>query len=429
MDEIETEQQLQEVDQMLPQEPTAIAAEAPVGRLPHSLRAFRHRNYRLFFFGQIVSLTGTWLQQVALSWLVYDITNSRFLLGLVGFVGSFPIMILSLPAGVIADRFSKRNIIILTQSSAMILAFALAILTHTGHVTVYQVMAINFLLGAVNALDAPTRHSFVIEMVGREDLPCAIALNSATFNGARILGPAAAGVIIAKIGSAGAFFLNGVSFIAVIIGLLLMRVRPVVHPAQASMIQGLKEAFAFVRRQSVVLSLLILTAIVSVFSMSYAVLMPVFAKDILGIGAQGLGFLMACTGIGALIGAVVVSSLGYMHKKGSLLLIGNLTFCAMLILFSFSRILSVSLVLLVIAGWGMMTNMSLTNTLIQTSTPDHLRGRVMSLYTLMFLGMAPIGSLQAGSIAQWLGAPWAVRIGATVCALAAIVLGPRIAEA
>jgi predicted MFS family arabinose efflux permease len=311
----------------------------------------------------------------------------------------------------------------------MTLAFILAVLTYSEHINVYYIMGINFLLGAVNALDAPTRHSFVIEMVGREDLPCAIALNSATFNGARVIGPAVAGIVIARIGSAGAFMLNGISFLAVITGLLLMRVKPTIHSEPTSIMQGLKEAFAFVRQQPLILSLLILTATVSVFSMSYAVLMPVFARDILKVGAKGLGFLMACTGIGALCGALVVSSIGQKCRKGRLLLLGNLTFCAMLILFSFSKTWILSLGLLVIAGWGMMTNTSLTNTLIQTSSPDHLRGRIMSLYTLMFLGMAPIGSLQAGVVAEWVGAPWAVRTGAAVCALVAIALSPIIATA
>ena len=424
MSELEPDQQLQEIDQALPQEPTAVAAEARAVQLPRPFSAFRHRNYRLFFSGQIISLTGTWLQQVALGWLVLTLTNSALLLGVVGSISALPILIFSLPAGVVADRLSKRNLLVLTQCSAMLLALVLAGLTHWQIVTIYYIVAVGFLFGAVNAFDAPTRQSFVIEMVGRKDLMNAIALNSATFNGARIVGPAVAGAVIAAIGTAGAFFLNGISFIPVIVCLLLMRVTSRAPTAGASMVQGLREGLGFVRRNSRVASLLMLIAVVSVFSMPYAVLMPIFARDILKVGARGLGYLMSATGLGALTGALVISSLGDFRAKGRLLLTGNMTFCTMLILFSFSKLWPLSLGLLVVAGWGMMTYMALTNTLIQTSVPDRLRGRVMSLYTLMFMGMAPVGSLQAGLLAHWLGAPAAVRIGAIVCAAAALTLSP-----
>ena len=428
--EPEPEQQLQEIDQTLPQEPTAMGAEAEApgaGRGP--LGVFRHRNYALFFSGQIISLTGTWLQQVALGWLVLTLTNSALLLGVVSSISALPVLIFSLPAGLVADRFDKRNLLVTTQSSAMMLAFLLAILTYAHVVTVYYIILIGFLLGVVNAFDAPTRQAFVVEMVGREDLTTAIALNSAMFNGARIVGPAVAGAVVAVVGTAGAFLLNGISFIAVIIGLVLMRITATAQVAQTSALQGLSEGLRFVRGNSLVTALLLLTAIVSIFSMPYAVLMPIFARDVLKIGAAGLGYLMAATGVGALIGAVLLSMLGDFPRKGRLLISGNLTFCAMLILFSLSRSVPLSLLFLVGAGWGMMTNMALTNTLIQTSVPDELRGRVMSVYTLMFMGMAPIGSLLAGSLAHVMSAPGAVRIGAVVCALTAIVLAPRIISA
>ena len=423
--ELEPEQQYQEADQALPQEPVTMGAEAWKPRLLRPLRAFRHRNYRLFFSGQVISLTGTWIQLVALGWLVLQLTNSALLLGVVSSIGALPILIFSLPAGVVADRFNKRNLIVLTQSCAMTLAFVLATLTYTHVVNIYFIVAVGFLLGMVNAFDAPTRQSFVIEMVGREDLTNAIALNSAMFNSARIIGPSIAGILLAAVGSAGAFFVNGASFIAVITGLLLMRVNHAVPTVHASVAEGLREGFGFIKQHSLIAPLLMLTAVVSIFSIPYAVLMPIFARDILHAGARGYGYLMSAVGSGALIGAATLSSLGDFKWKGKLLLAGNLTFCTMLVIFSFSRILPLSLGVLVGVGWGMMTNMALTNTLIQTSVPDRLRGRVMSVYTLMFLGLAPIGSLQAGVIAHWLGAPVAIRIGAIVCATAALILSPR----
>ena len=425
MSELEPDQQLQEMDQTVPRDATAEPGAVSARRLPRQFTAFRHRNYRLYLSGQIISLTGTWLQQVALGWLVLQLTNSALLLGVVGSIGALPILLFSLPAGVVADHFRKRNLLVVTQSCAMVLALTLGTLIYFDVVKVYHIMAIGFLLGTVNAFDAPTRQSFVIEMVGREDLMNAIALNSATFNSARIIGPALAGIVIAAVGIAAAFFINGVSFLAVIACLLLMRMNHAGRVPTASALQGLKEGLHFIRGHRMVTGLLGLTAVVSIFTAPYAVLMPIFARDILKVGPSGLGYLMSAAGAGALTAALMLSSLGDCQAKGKLLLAGNLTFCTMLILFSFSRLMPLSLCLLVGMGWGMMTNMALTNTLIQTSVPDRLRGRVMSAYTLMFMGMAPLGSLQAGVVANWLGAPMAVRIGAMMCATAALLLSPR----
>lgn len=408
----------------IPEEEPALPGDV-TAHWTHRLGVFQHRNYRLFFAGQAISLTGTWLQNVAHGWLVYDLTNSEFLLGLVSALGALPMWFFSLPAGVAADRVSKRNLLLVTQACAMILAFALAALVHWKFITLYYLIAISFMLGTVHAFDAPMRHSFVIEMVGRRHLMSAIAMNSATFNGARIVGPAVAGVVVASIGMAGAFFLNGLSFVAALIALSLMRVSPVRHAGHASALEGLREGLRFVLGHRVIMSLLILTAVLSTFATSYAVLMPVFAKKVLEEGLSGLGYLMASTGFGALLGAVTLSILGDLQAKGKLLLIGNVTFCTMLVLFSFSRTLSLSMGLLIVAGWGVMINMALTNTLIQILSPDHLRGRVVSAYTMMFLGMAPLGSLQSGVLAEWLGAPMAVRIGAIICAATALFLSPR----
>ncbi|MHB0999651.1 MAG: MFS transporter [Armatimonadota bacterium] len=398
------------------------------GRLPQQLTAFQHRNYRLFFFGQIISLTGTWLQNVAQGWLVLQITdahNRALMLGVVGALSSLPVLLFSLPAGLLADRFNKRNLIIVTQICAMILAFTLSALVYYNIITIYHIIIIGFLLGTVNAFDAPTRQSFVIEMVGKEDLVNAITLNSAMFNGARIVGPAIAGTAIAALGIAGAFLLNGISFIAVIIGLFLMKITHTALRNDLPAVQGLKEGFGFVRSNQLVSALLVLTAIVSIFATSYVTLMPLFVKDIFHLGARHLGYLMSAVGFGAIIGAITLSSMSNFKAKGRLLLLANLTYCTMLLLFSFSRVYNLSLVLLVIAGWGVMINMALVNTLIQSSVPDQLRGRVMSIYTLMFIGMAPVGNFQTGLLAHWFTAPNAIRIGSVICAVAAILLSPR----
>ena len=428
MSELEPGQQLEEASQTLTDEPAAETSGAAGVRLPRQLSALRHRNYRLFFSGQIISVTGMWLQQVVRGWLVLQLTNSALMLGVVGSISTLPILLFSLPAGVAVDRLRKRSVLLTTQTTAMFLAFTLAALVYFEVVTVYHIMVVGFILGVVHAFDMPTRQSFVIEMVGRKDLMNALSLNSATFNSARIVGPALAGIVIAAMGIAGAFFLNGVSFIAIIVGLLMIRVNHAGPAPSASMVQGLKEGLHFIRGHRMVSALLALTAVVSIFVGPYAVLMPIFARDILGVGPAGLGYLMSAVGIGALIGAVTLSSLGDFRAKGKLLLAGNLTCCTALILFASSRLMPLSLCLLVVGGWGMMTTLVLTNTLIQTSVPDHLRGRVLSAYTLMFLGMAPLGSLQAGVVANWLGAPAAVSIGAVVCAAAALLLSTRFTQ-
>jgi predicted MFS family arabinose efflux permease len=420
--------QIQDADQVLFRQPAASES----AKLPRQLSAFRHRNYRLFFFGQMISLTGTWLQQVAQGWLVRSLTdpsNRGLMMGIIGAIGSLPILLCSLPAGVIAEKLNKRNLLVVTQISAMLLAFTLAALTQWNAITVHYLMAIALLLGTVNAFDAPTRQSFVIEMVGREDLPNAIALNSAMFNGARILGPAVAGIAIAAVGIAGTFFLNGLSFIAVIIGLLLMQIDSGGSPTQSAGWQAIKEGLHFIQGSRMVTALLALTAVVSIFATPYMIFMPIFAGDILHVGERGLGFLMSAVGAGALIGAVTLSSLGSFKAKGKLLLAGNLVFCTAMAAFSFSKSMPLSLGLLLFVGWGLMINMALTNTLIQLAVPDELRGRVISVYTLMFLGMTPIGSLQAGLMSHALTVPATVLVGAIICAAIALLLSPRFIQA
>lgn len=384
-------------------------------RMPATFRALRHRNFRLFYFGQMISLIGTWMQNVAQSWLVYLLTGSPFALGLVSFAGSLPVLLCSLPAGVVADRVGKRNLIVAMQTAAMIQAFMLSFLTWTGIVQIWHVALLAFGLGTISSFDMPARQAFVIEMVGKEDLMNAIALNSAIFNGARIVGPAIAGILVASLGVAPSFFLNGLSFLAVIAGLLLMDVqsRPVAHTG-ASMRQNIAEGLNYLRSNTTVRTLTTLVAVASIFGMPYAMLMPAFAADVLHVDASGLGFLSAAVGLGALAGAFALASLAGTRRKGLLLTAGNLLFPAMLLLFAASRSFLLSLAILVGVGWAFITQNATVNSLIQSIVPDYLRGRVMSVYTLMFVGMIPVGSLQAGVVAQRFGAPFAVGLGAAI---------------
>lgn len=384
-------------------------------RWPRTFAALGNRNYRLFFFGQLISLTGTWMQSIAQSWLVYRLTGSPLALGVVGFFSSVPVLFFSLWGGVMADRLPKRNLLVITQAAAMVQAFVLAGLTLTGQVQVWHIMLLAFTLGSVNSIEMPTRQAFVVEMVGKDKLMNAIALNSSLYSATRIIGPAVAGVMVATLGEGPAFFINGVSFLAVIAGLLLMRLDAVPSPNRhESAWNNLREGLRYTFRQPLILTLVALVAVASMFVMPYAFLMPVFAKDILGVGAQGLGTLMAAAGLGTLIGALSLASLGNFPRKGWLLTAGNLLFPALILAFSLSRSFPLSLLILVGAGWAMVTQNATANTLLQTMVPDHLRGRVMSAFVLMFVGMMPLGALQAGFIADLFGAPFALGAGALV---------------
>ncbi len=390
------------------------------------IRALRHRNYRLFFSGQIISLIGTWMQAIAQSWLVYRLTGSSLLLGLVGFAGQIPVFLFAPLGGVFADRHSRHRIVIATQASAMILAFILSALTLLRHIQVWQIMVLASLLGVVNAFDIPARQAFIVEMVSSEDLINAIALNSAMFNGARILGPAVAGVTVAAIGEGWCFFANGVSYIAVIIGLLLMVVTPRERARRvASGLESVLEGFRFVLHTGPIRALLLLLGLVSVTGMPYAVLMPIFADQILHGGARGLGLLMGATGVGALAATLVMAARREVHGLGRWIIFASTGFGASLILFSFSHTFWLSVVLLLPAGFSMLLQMSSSNTLIQTMVPDALRGRVMSVYSMMFMGMAPFGALLAGAIANRVGAPLTVAIGGATCIAGSFFFGSK----
>ncbi len=395
-------------------------------RVRTTLRALRHRNFQLFFAGQLISLIGTWMQNVAQAWLVYRLTGSSALLGMVGFAGQIPVFLISPLGGLIADRHSRQRTVIATQTSAMILAFILAGLTLTGRVQVPHIFVLAALLGVVNAFDIPARQSFLVEMVGREDLINAIALNSSMFNGARIVGPAVAGILVAVIGEGWCFFVNGVSYIAVIIGLIMIQVPPAAAPKKGSAISHIAEGFRFAARTTPIRALLLLLGLVSLTGMPYAVLMPVFADQIFHSGARGLGILMGFSGAGALIGALALATRQGVIGLGRWVAVSTGVFGISLILFSFSRSFWIAAALLVPVGLAMMTQMGASNTLIQTMTPDLLRGRVMSVYSMMFMGMAPAGALLAGVMADRFGAPFTVAAGGAVAIAGSLVFSLRL---
>src|SRR5438477_6387850 len=392
-------------------------------RIPAALRSLRHRNFQLFFTGQLISLVGTWMQTVAQSWLVYRLTGSALLLGTVGFCSQIPVFLLAPLGGTAADRGRRHRIVIGTQASAMALAVVLAFLTLTGRVQVWHIFVLAASLGAVNAFDIPARQAFLVEMVGKEDLMNAIALNSSMFNGARIIGPAIAGILVAKLGEGWCFFANAVSYIAVIIGLLLMRVKPYGLAVEGSPLQHIVEGFRFVMRTGPILTLLLLLGLVSLVAMPYTVLMPVFADKILHGGARGLGILMGATGIGALLGALTLATRTGVSGLGRWVALSCGGAGAGLVLFSLSHSFWLSTALLLPVGFCIMLQMSSSNTLLQVMVPDRLRGRIMAIYTMMFMGMAPFGSLFAGALAEHLGAPLTVRIGALACIGGALLFG------
>ena len=391
-------------------------------------RALRHRNFRLFTFGQSVSLIGTWMQQVAIGWLVYRLTGSAFLLGLLGFVSQVPNFLLAPIAGVLADRFDKRRIVILTQVVMMAQAFVLAALVLTDRVTVGWVLVLMGMLGAASGFDIPARQSFLVDMVGdRDDLPNAIALNSSVFNAARLVGPALAGIVIAAVGEGICILINAVSYVAVLAALLAIRVPS--HPPrgrQTAMIEGLTEGFRYAYEFRPMRSILLLVAFVSLAAVPFSVLLPVVATTVLGGGAQTLGFLMAATGFGALAGALYLATRSTVRGLGRIMAVAALAFGAALIGVSVSRVLWLSLACLVLAGFGMMVQMASSNTVLQTLVDDDKRGRIMSLYSMAFTGVSPLGSLLLGSLAAAFGVPFAFAFAGTATILAAAVFGTRV---
>ena len=405
---------------------TPAPGAAGQGRAAGTFRALRHRNFQLFFGGQIISLVGTWMQTVAQAWLIYRLTGSSVLLGLLGFVGQIPIFLLSPLAGLAADRWPRRRVVIATQSASMLLAFILAALTMTGRIRVWEIISLATLLGIVNAFDVPARQSFLIEMVGRENLLNAIALNSSMFNGARVAGPAIAGILVALVGEGWCFLLNGVSYLAVIAGLFMMRIEKLkpVHDGAAPL-EKLREGFRFARHAKPIRALLMLVGLVSFMALPFSVLMPIFAVQILHGGASAYGTLMGAVGVGAMFGALTLAMRQQLRGLGNIVAYSATVLGASLVLFSASHWYWISFTILILSGFTMMMQFTATNTLIQAMVPDQLRGRVMSLYSMMFIGMAPIGSLVAGKMAQHIGAPSTVALGGLASLVGGVVFAVK----
>lgn len=429
----ESTEHSQKTDPIVP--PNSVHVPGLAGaRLAKTFRALRHRNYRLFWTGQLVSLTGTWMQSIAQGWLVYLLTKSALSLGVVSFSQFLPVLLFTLLGGVAADRFDRHKVVLCTQTASLLQAALLAALTLMGIVQLWHVIALAFLLGTINAFDTPARQSLIHELVTKDDLMNAIALNSTAFNSTRIVGPALAGTLLGalstwlhsqfaldtstatRIAVGLCFAINALSYVAVIVGLLLMERHPnAPSNDHESVWRSLWAGLDYARRDTRVLALLSLLGVSSIFGFSYMTLMPLYAGEILKVGPQGYGFLMAAAGLGALSGALILASLGNYQRKGFLLTMGNFVFPVMLLIFAQSKLFVLSLIALVGFGWGLITQNALTNTLLQTIVPGELRGRILSLYTLMFMGMLPFGSLQMGALAERFSAPVALSIGALIC--------------
>ena len=382
--------------------------------------AFQHRNYRLYFCGQLVSLIGTWMTSTAQGWLVYQLTGSKALLGIVAAAGTAPMLFFSTWGGWAADRFPKRSVLICTQTVMMILAFIFAGLVWSGKIAPWEIIVLGLLGGVAMAFDMPARQSFVVEIASRADLMNAISLNSAMFNGARIVGPAIAGFLMAKVGIALCFFIDGVSFVAVLAGLFLMDVVPPLRRVNAggALAQSL-EGFRYVWHHQRVRTIFALFAVVGIFGWSYSVLMPAFAHDVLGLGERGYGLLLGASGVGALIGALTIAAFGSFLQPRQMAFGGVWLFSAMLLIFSLNRNLPVAMLCLAGSGFGMMLFFSTSNTTVQSIVPDEMRGRVMGIWALIFGGMIPFGSLEAGALAHYVGTAATLSVGAIICALAA----------
>lgn len=388
---------------------------------PRLTRALRSRNYRLFFGGQSVSLVGTWITRIATSWLVYRLTGSVLLLGVVGFCGQIPTLLLAPLAGVLVDRWDRHRILVVTQVLSMLQSAALAALTFAGAITVADVLALQLAQGVINAFDTPARQAFVVQLVeDRADLPNAIALNSSMVNGSRVIGPSIGGALIAAVGEGWCFALDALSYVAVIASLLAMRVpREARRRPETHIVEELRQGFAYVAGFPPVRSVLLLLALVSTMGMPYTVLMPAVARDVLHGGPHTLGALMTATGLGALAGALYLASRESVLGLGRVMVGATATFGAGLVAFSLSRTVWLSLALLPVVGAGFMVQMASANTIIQTIVEERLRGRVMAFYTMAFLGTAPIGSLLAGVAADRVGAPATILLGGVACLAAA----------
>ena len=396
--------------------------------MSHAWRALRHRNFRLFFFGQTISLIGTWMTRIATSWLVYRLTHSALLLGTVSFAGQIPTFIFAPFAGVWIDRLNRRQVLVWTQSLAMVQSFALAGLTFSGHITIHWILCLSVMQGIINAFDMPGRQSFMVQMVeDRADLGNAIAINSSMVNVARLIGPSLAGMLIAVTSEAWCFLIDGISYIAVIVSLLMMRLHvPAIKRKATSTLTELKEGWSYVSGFLPIRTILTLFALVSLMGMPFVVLMPIFAATVLHGGPHTLGFLMGAMGVGALISALSLAARKSVRGLIRMIPIAAAVFGLGLIGFGLSRTFWLSMVMVMVAGMGMMQGMAASNTIIQTLTSEDKRGRVMSYYTMAFVGMAPFGSLLAGTMAHAMGAPWTVIVNGAVVVLGAAWFATRL---
>jgi MFS family permease len=400
--------------------------------IPFLAGAFRYRNYQIWFFGQSISLIGTWMQSVAQQWVIYEITGSKFLLGLTTFANSLPTFFLMLPAGVLADRVSRRSIMLFTQGSMMALAFLLAGLLAAGRLETWHLIALAVLLGIANSIDAPARQALTVELVeDRKDLLNAIALNSTMFNLARVIGPVIAGLVLATWGAVWCFGLNGISFIAVIVGLLLIRLKPALPPPAQPPIQQVREGLQYVVRHTIILPLMMLTATSAAFSFAYATILPAYIVEVLHQGEAALGVLTAAVGIGAVSGSLLMAYISRSENRKAPLLLGSILFPLSLIFFALSHSYLLSFGLLLVTGFGLVVQNTSLNIMIQSLVPDDRRGRVMSIYLLAYFGAIPLGALQAGAVAQWLGAAAGVGISAAISLILTAVIfiaAPRLRQ-
>jgi len=382
-----------------------------------SFSAFGVRDYKLFWFGQLISLSGTWMQSVAQGWLVYSLTKSPFYLGMVAAAGSLPILLFTLGGGIAADRFRKRNLLLLTQALSILPALLLGILIDINMAAVWQVALIAAFLGTVNAFDIPARQSFMAELVGKENLTNAVALNSAAFHGARMIGPVIAGIAIANIGLSACFYLNAVSFLAVIVALSKIRTVGEARISSQGILKDLIEGIQFMRNKPEIYRIIIMIAIFSLLAMPFVTLLPVFAVEVFKTGSAGFGFLVGATGAGALSAALFLALKGDIENKNRFMAVAAFCVSVPLLFFSLSGHFYFSLTILFVIGWGLVSFLATANSFIQLSVPDNLRGRAMSVYTFVFLGTAPIGNSLMGIVADFIGAAHAVSISALVCIL------------
>jgi MFS family permease len=396
--------------------------------VPGIFRALQHRNFRLFFCGQSISLVGTWMQRVAMGWLIYRLTDSALLLGVIGFSSQFPTFVVSPVAGVLADRWNRHRILIYTQALSMAQALTLALLVLTDVIRVWHIILLSIVLGLINAFDMPVRQSFMVEMVeDKKDLGNAIALNSSMVNGAQMIGPSVAGLLIALTNEGVCFLINGLSYLAVIWSLLAMQTRPPVTVPQRTKIgRQFVEGFRYAMRFEPIHDLLLMLALVSLMGMPYVVLMPIFARDILHGGPDALGYLMGGAGIGALAGALYLAARKNVLGLGRMISFSAVLFGASLAVFALSRSMVLSLGLMVLTGFGQIIQLAAENTLLQTLVDDDKRGRIMSFYTMAYFGMMPLGGLLGGYLAGRIGAPWTVFMGGMACLAGGVVFALRL---